>query len=59
MIDDIFEQRKNDYVEDWKGNGSWIYGKSVISQKETTKERLSLAERYNKLYEKELLFNKE
>ena len=55
MIDDLFEQTKNDYAEDWVENGDWGEGKPLISSEDITKERLSLAKRYNILYEKEIL----
>jgi hypothetical protein len=55
VIDDLFEQTKNDYAEDWVENWNWDEEKSLISSEHITKERLSLAERYNILYEKEIL----
>lgn len=54
MIDEFFEQTKNQYVEDWVEDGDWGEGKG-ISLEDIAKERGMLAERYNMLYEKEIL----
>jgi hypothetical protein len=53
VIDDYFEKVKNEFVEEWTAD------KAFTTEEEASKQRFSLAQRYNKVYEQENNVNKQ